>query len=55
MGPKSLVIRNFQDYLHCELEPEKDSMSEEELTDFFSDLIYRVKLNNKPAYSVPTL
>ena len=33
-----------------ELEPEKDSMIEEELTDLFSDLIYRVKINNRAAY-----
>ncbi len=33
-----------------EMELEKDSMIEEELKDVFSDLIYKVKLNDKEAY-----
>ena len=33
-----------------EIEAEKDTMIEEELTDLFSDLIYRVKINNRAAY-----
>ena len=59
MTERKTVVSLLENYLPesvlklidlSELELEKDSMIEEELTDLFSDLIYRVKINNRAAY-----